>query len=237
MSIDGIEPGWIVNWSPGILGNSETISITPDQATTYTATVTDPEGCVDEVSFDVNVIIPPGVPGNTRTIFISSDRRNDDLSISPLPEDLRNLGLNVSWNNGQLNLSDPFAPILIGGLGEGRDSLLLVGSVSDNEGCYNEQFLRIIRIISVPNIFSPGNNDDRNDFFNIIGDFDPTAIESLRVFNRWGQKVYDNDTPNRGWDGTFNNEQQPPGVYVYFIEIALPEGGTEVLRGDVTLVR
>ncbi len=87
----------------------------------------------------------------------------------------------------------------------------------------------------VPNAFTP-NGDGRNDFFNVItrGIVD---IVQFRVFNRWGQIVYNNNNPGRGWDGNFNGRPAPSDVYVYYIIIRLPNGREDTLQGDVTLLR
>jgi hypothetical protein len=43
--------------------------------------------------------------------------------------------------------------------------------------------------------------------------------------------------PEAGWDGTFRNQQIQPGVYVYYFEVLLADGSTELFRGDVTIVQ
>jgi len=58
------------------------------------------------------------------------------------------------------------------------------------------------------------------------------------IFNRWGQKVYDNTTdPTKGWDGKFNGEPQDIGVYNYVVIIARVDGSTKTYTGNVTLLR
>ena len=81
----------------------------------------------------------------------------------------------------------------------------------------------------VPNVFTP-NDDDINDFFNIafVGIRDlSTFIQEFQVFNRWGVLVYDNDTPDTGWDGTYNGSPAPSDVYVYKIRVRFPDGREE----------
>lgn len=91
-------------------------------------------------------------------------------------------------------------------------------------------------IVYVPNAFTP-NNDGRNDVFKItiIGE---TSVHYLRVFNRWGQLVYDNPNMNTQWNGKFNNIELPTGVYVWVL------GGLDTYlkkpfskKGIVTLIR
>ncbi len=103
-----------------------------------------------------------------------------------------------------------------------------------------EGTVRVIVVnIAIPNAFAPDGNNKR---FNVL-DFG-NAIEEVvtfQVFNRWGQRVYDNENPSLGpeggWDGTFNGTPQPSDVYAYIVEVRLEDGSTETFKGDVTLIR
>ena len=96
-------------------------------------------------------------------------------------------------------------------------------------------------IFEVPNVFSPGGQTGINQFFRPVvvnaEEFDGSFVTDFKVFNRWGQKVYDNDNNEEGWNGRQNGSQAPADVYVYVIEITLPNGRTRTLNGDVTLLR
>lgn len=99
--------------------------------------------------------------------------------------------------------------------------------------------LVIVPQYQIPNVFTP-NGDNVNDYFNIayVGIRDITAfVKEFKVFNRWGQLVYDNDTPQTGWDGNVNGNPAPPDVYVYKIVVMFPDGTTEENSGEVTLIR
>ncbi|NRA51729.1 MAG: gliding motility-associated C-terminal domain-containing protein, partial [Phaeodactylibacter sp.] len=90
-----------------------------------------------------------------------------------------------------------------------------------------------------PNTFTP-NRDNTNDFFNFVAQANIEDLEVLefKVYNRWGQLVYDNETPSTGWDGNANDREQPTEVYFYLIRIARPNGfELGVFQGDVTLIR
>lgn len=95
--------------------------------------------------------------------------------------------------------------------------------------------------VVVPNTFTP-NGDGQNDFFNIVleGKAENLNVTEFKVFNRWGQLVYDNENPGLGWDGAFNNKPQPSEVYFYMISVSLFNGSPHSkspFRGDVTLLR
>ena len=87
----------------------------------------------------------------------------------------------------------------------------------------------------IPNAFSP-NNDNSNDRFRVLISGDIEIVE-FKVFNRWGQLVYDNENGLEGWDGTFNGNPQPSDVYAYLIVLRFPDGQEVVEKGDVTLIR
>jgi gliding motility-associated-like protein len=94
-------------------------------------------------------------------------------------------------------------------------------------------------VVAVPNTFTP-NRDGTNDFFNFVAQANIEDLEVLefKVYNRWGQLVYDNERPADGWDGNVDGTEQPTEVYFYLIRIARPNGfelGT--FQGDVTLIR
>ena len=94
-----------------------------------------------------------------------------------------------------------------------------------------------------PTAFSP-NGDGINDTFGLFGGNQVREIVSLQVFNRWGTLLYSRtnlpitDNFEDGWNGNeTNGEQAPSGIYVYIAEIVFRDGTTEVITGDVALMR
>lgn len=93
--------------------------------------------------------------------------------------------------------------------------------------------------LKMPNVFSP-NNDGVNDYFNIAIDEDDKEfinVITFKVYNRWGNLVYDNEDPDNGWDGNFESNLAPAEVYAYFIEVELIDCEVKSEKGNVTLVR
>ncbi len=89
-------------------------------------------------------------------------------------------------------------------------------------------------LLDIPNAFTPG-RFGQNSIISVHG----FGIISMtwRIYNRWGQKVFETNNPGQGWDGTANGVQQPMDVYGYTLE-ALYEDGTKTTRkGDITLIR
>ena len=97
----------------------------------------------------------------------------------------------------------------------------------------NLTFLLSMKLF-VPDVFSP-NGDGINDTFTAKGQF----IQSfdLRIFNRWGEPIYQTDRLEQGWDGTANGQPLTDGSYVYRIEIQDSTGKTFTKRGALLLRR
>ncbi|MBE9599687.1 putative Ig domain-containing protein [Pedobacter sp. MC2016-24] len=88
--------------------------------------------------------------------------------------------------------------------------------------------------IFIPNTFTP-NNDGKNDVFYVYGN--TIAKMRLRVYNQWGQFIYESLNIQSGWDGTFKGQIQPNGVYVYYVEAEFNDGTKTTKKGTITLLR
>jgi gliding motility-associated-like protein len=88
--------------------------------------------------------------------------------------------------------------------------------------------------VFIPNAFTP-NQNDLNELFKPEGVF----IQSyhLKIFNRWGEKLYDVNGCEHGWDGKFDGALVPEGVYIYQCSIKGVNGERHIYSGDVTLLR
>ena len=88
--------------------------------------------------------------------------------------------------------------------------------------------------IFIPNVFTP-NGDGNNDIFYVYG----ANIKqfNIKVFNRWGEKVFESNDQQTGWDGRFKGVKQDPNVYVYEAYMVLLDNTTFHKNGSVTLVR
>lgn len=111
-------------------------------------------------------------------------------------------------------------------------------TVKNNFGCTDSisKKLDLNAYLVVPNTITP-NNDMEGDKFELIYK-GIKKVNSYKIFNRWGQVVFDgaNDVSAQ-WDGTFNGVEQPMGVYVYYIS-ATTIYGTEILSSNnLTLIR
>lgn len=117
-------------------------------------------------------------------------------------------------------------------------TLYSVNATETGSGCTaNDSVLVTILptdYVLFPSAFSP-NGDGLNDVFlpvqgNLI------TVESFRIFNRWGNLIFDDNT--QGWDGTFSGKPEEMGTYVYELAYKV-EGRNETYhkQGSVTLLR
>lgn len=87
----------------------------------------------------------------------------------------------------------------------------------------------------IPNVFTP-NNDQINDRF--VPHLEKgITIDDFKVYNRFGQLVYNNEDGDMGWDGKFEEQNAPADVYIYQISIRLLDGTIFPETGEVTLLR
>lgn len=90
--------------------------------------------------------------------------------------------------------------------------------------------------IYVPSAFTP-NGDGLNDTFFPVTFGLENPIYSFRVFNRWGEQLFESQTQGEGWDGTFEGKKVPEGVYVYNIFASDKNLETTKLIGKVHVIR
>ncbi|MBK6264240.1 PKD domain-containing protein [Marivirga sp. S37H4] len=95
----------------------------------------------------------------------------------------------------------------------------------------------------VANAFTPSrggpgtasNDPQRNDMFLPL----VKGVEKydMKIYNRWGELIFESNDKEVGWDGYYKGELMPMGVYVFRMELLYENGRREVKLGDVTLIR
>jgi len=89
-------------------------------------------------------------------------------------------------------------------------------------------------LLDVPNAFTPG-RFGQNSIIKVQG----FGIDKMdfRIYNRYGQLVFESNDPNMGWDGNFKGNPQPMGVYAYTLTAIFFDGTRTTRKGDITLIR
>lgn len=122
---------------------------------------------------------------------------------------------------------------------------LVIGS--DSTGCAAldsfQIFIRSLKSINLADAFSP-NDDGANDWFFPQTSKDVVQIKAFRIFNRWGEMVFERlnfeaNRPELGWNGVFKGTLQPNEVYAWTLEATFLDktATSEPLKGSVILVR
>jgi len=227
-------------WSPteSILGetDSRTIWINPYENTTYTVTVTNEFGCTAVGNITVikrTNTFPEEVVAwcdKNRIIYGDSTYLHATTFGSP--------GYNYQWipTTGVVSPNSPNTlvyPVV---------TTIYTCIVTDQYGCPKSDTVLIIvdatlcdePYIFVPNAFSP-NGDSKNDILYVRGDY----IEkfTFRIYDRWGEKIFETQDLNEGWDGTYKGKISPPGIYDYYLEVHCVDQQYYLKKGNITLLR
>jgi gliding motility-associated-like protein len=88
----------------------------------------------------------------------------------------------------------------------------------------------------IPNIFSP-NGDNNNDILWVRGNGISSEGFVFRIWDRYGEIVFESFSQNDGWDGSVKGVPGPSGSYKYYVKLVFEDGNVQELTGNVTLVR
>jgi gliding motility-associated-like protein len=122
-------------------------------------------------------------------------------------------------------------------------------TVTDVNGCTDVASATIqtlpIYDIDIPNAFTPDPSGGNG------GVWDPTDLSNnvfypfarfvkefkMRIWNRWGELVFESNEINRGWDGWYKGQLSPQDVYVYHAYFRFVDDREADKMGDLTLFR
>lgn len=229
---------WTDNFGRELNDTNSEITVSPTSTTTYTLTYIQANRC-DAVTLSTTIEVDPTVSARITTDEDDQNLRINQGESVTLTADI------TTQNQGPLTLTwlENGAPIA-GANGESitvqplSNDIVYTLQVTTPNGCTTSAeivFTVVEPVVEIPNAFTP-NGDGMNDRFNYFssGNLD---LVSFEVFNRWGQKVYNNETPDSGWDGNFNGKPAVSDVYIYIIVLRRLDGSDLVKKGEVTLIR
>ncbi len=228
LTVVGGEFPYTFTWSNG--ADTEDLENVP--AGLYTVTVTDARECailVEEIEIEEFDAIDADA-GADATIEVGDVVQlgvtaNPDATVS-----------GVSWSPATW-LDDPNSATPTS---TPEDTITYTVTVTTVDGCVDTDQVTIFvednTIVVVPGGFTPGGNGpSENDYFYPVIDGNVDVL-SLTVWNRWGERIYDNPNPP-GWDGLYRSTKQPLGTYVYVLEYQVGNQDPVVLHGDFVLIR
>lgn len=88
--------------------------------------------------------------------------------------------------------------------------------------------------VYIPNAFSP-NGDGENEILFVRGPI--IAKMEFRIYDRWGELVFESYDRTIGWNGTYKERQLDPDVYDYYLKVTCIDGFESIIKGNVTLLR
>jgi gliding motility-associated-like protein len=88
--------------------------------------------------------------------------------------------------------------------------------------------------VAFPNAFSP-DGDGINDIFTFKSRYITAA--AMKIYNRWGELVFQTTDPDQGWDGTVNGKAAPLGTYIHHTQLTDDMGITFIKSGEIVLIR
>lgn len=236
-SLHGVHDGNQFFWSPvSSLMN----------ATTLNPTAYPPrEGLNPYVLTSTN--IPSGCPKPGRdTVVITVLPRirpfagNDTLVVVGQPVQLNaEGGVSYAWTPPTA-LNDPNIKNPVAVYGPEMDSVLYIVQVFNEAGCFDTASVKVTVFKTVPYVFVPTgftpNGDGLNDVIRPIA-VGVAEIKYFRIFNRWGQMVFQTTKNGDGWDGRIDGKPQGTNVYVWMVSAVDYLGKPIFLKGTVTLIR
>ncbi len=204
------------SWNNGV--NTEVLIA--DKPGKYWVSLTDIHNCT--ATDTVNVIVVP-VPADFLTASITKCFY-DDVFVAPSKSFDK-----YEWSDGS-----NFKTIKIS---TGGTYWL---TATDANGCIGTDSIAIIdsacaEYLYIPTAFTP-NHDARNDVFK------PTFAGRLlnyhfMIYDRWGKMIFSTEDFSKGWDGSLNSLEQPPGTYVWICSYELQGRAPRTEKGTVTLIR
>jgi gliding motility-associated-like protein len=195
---------------------SNSISLVVEESITISATGTDNYNCEFTDNFNINTLIPEIeiIEGNQIEIV-----RGEQVT------------LNVSgdqpylWSNLKTTSSITETPL--------STTHFMVYALDNNVGCVGSDSIKVF--VGMNEGFSP-NDDGFNDMW-VIEYLNDLVGVRIEMFNRYGNKLWEGDSPNiTNWDGKYNGSEVPVGTYYYLITFD-ESSNKEPLTGPVTIVR
>ncbi len=225
-------------WSPAT-GLSSTVSATP-LATPLTTTLyrvigTGDRGCFSDTAYIPIQVYPVPVVNAGPDKTINAGQTADLVPILSADITL------AAWTPVNSIITNNYPAVKV----KPRETTEYTIEVRNAGGCISKDRVTVFVIcdgtnVFIPNTFSP-NGDGANDVFYPRGS-GLFGIKTLRIFNRWGEIVYQKDSflPNdagAGWDGRYKGVLLTPDVYVYTMDIICDNSTMLTYKGNVALIQ
>lgn len=227
VAVSGGTPPYNVAWNTTPVQTSNTA--TNLTGGTYTAVITDANGCVKADSVVVNEIL--GIDA----AFDATPTMGDAPLFVQFNNSTSGTVTSYTWNFGNgvidtLNINPSYT------YADGGVFNVVLYACYTAQCCDSASIvIEVLDSLQTFNVFTP-NNDGQNDVFTIK--FKDASSVTMTIFNRWGEKVYEETAVNPAWDGRKKGGAQcPDGTYYYLISATRKDGKNYFHKGTVTLLR
>ncbi len=181
--------------------------------TTFTVSAVNHNGCKADTTIKVNIIAPPGPYGLDTTIVIG---QTVILSADCGPN--CNYLYNYFWQPKDSVLCFNCPSTEVKPMQDQHYTVL----VKDKLGCFENTFYYQVKVLplsslDVPQAFTP-NGDGVNDVI-YVGGWGLKELLEFKIYNRWGELVFETNDLNTGWNGTFNGVPQNIETYAYTVKV------------------
>lgn len=221
--------GVAYHWHPSLYLSDSMASqpvIKPITSQTYTVIAISANGCKDTLYFH-ETVHPSAtffLPDDSVTLYPGESYQIDPQTNCTYFTWFPAAGLNYS------QISNPLASPEI--------SMKYIVHAQTEFGCTIKDSIKIYvdpeTLLTLPNAFTPGSGP--NNEFKIIKQGIAT-LNYFRIFNRWGNLVFETTDINKGWNGEYKGTIQPFDVYVYEVEAVTSVGKIFKKHGNLTLIK
>lgn len=187
-------------WSDNSTDNTLTISASGN----YSVTGTDVNGCSASSSVSID---PSSVLGTITLPDTVGVCEGDSILLDATTAN----ALSYLWNTGDttssvsINTSNVYV-VTVSNACETKTASV----IATFQGCACD--------FKLPTAFSP-NGDGNNDEYKIVYRCNNIISVNIRIYNRWGEKVFETDSVNIGWDGIYKGSPQPLDVFVAYVSV------------------
>ncbi|MCA1751040.1 MAG: gliding motility-associated C-terminal domain-containing protein [Flavobacteriales bacterium] len=231
--LSGTIDGWSWDFGNGSVATSQNPSVVYTEAGNYNVSliVRSSIGCNDTIAQVVNVA---PLPIANFTISDNPAPINFDVTFTSTSENATSLLWNMGDEPGQFN--DDVVTYSYPEPGNYTVTLTALNSA----GCADSTSRilnidgRLILPPRLPNTFSP-NEDGLNDVYFVRGG--PFTEFDFKIYNGWGQEIFNSTSQENGWDGNHEGKQLPLGVYVYTLKATNVLGNFYEITGKINLLR
>lgn len=223
-------------WSPSSIitgpNNGTTVTVHPAATQYLHITASASNGCLieDSVLIGVSNLGNISVNASASEVLVT---QGTSVTLTGQP----GTGYTYSWTptQGVGNPNNPQTAAVI------NETTIYTLTVSDNFCAKSDtvmvkvlEFVCGDPFIFIPNAFSP-NKDGDNDILYVRSILVDKML--FRVFDRWGELVFESTSPSIGWDGTFKGRACDPDVYDYYLKATCVDGQESLMKGNVTLLK